>query len=118
MTLMTKIDTLQGQLQGRGCAVLITTAGNGGGGGGGGGHLPHRNDTPNLDMSFVEGTELFKWRVRKSHGIGPVVCHGREYWWCSKHIGAQDRWNGMYVRHKEEQHDAAVAQAKQRREKC
>ena len=91
MTLMTKIDTLQGQLQGTGGAALTTTAGNGGGGG----RLPHRNDTPNLDMSFLEGTELFKWRTRKSHCSGPIICHGREYWWRSKHIDAQGRWNGM-----------------------
>ena len=29
----------------------------------------------------------------------------REYWWCSKHIDAQERWSGVYIRHKEEQHD-------------
>ena len=69
---MTKIDSLQGQLQGSSGAALTTTAGNGGSGGGRGGRLPHENDTPSLDMSFVEGTELFKWRVRKVMVLAPL----------------------------------------------
>ena len=115
MALTTKVETLQGHLYGRGGAVL-TTAGNGGGGGGGD-RLSHGNDTLRLDMSYVEGTELYKWRIIKLHGDGPVICFGRQYWWCSKHVDPQGRWNGMYVRHKPEQHDAVVARAKARREK-
>ena len=115
MALTTKINTLQGQLNGGGGAAL-TTSGNGGGGGGGG-RLPPGNDTPGLDMNFIEGTELYKWRIFKLPGDGPVICFGRQYWWCSKHVDPQGRWNGMYVRHKPEQHDAVVARAKARREK-
>ena len=29
----------------------------------------------------------------------------RKYWWCSKHVNAQRRLKGMYICHKEEQHD-------------
>ena len=77
MTLMTKIDKLEGELNNRGPMALSTAVKPTGGNGGG--RLPPGNDTPGLDMTFVEGTELYKWRVTNNRGVGPIICHGRQY---------------------------------------
>ena len=77
MTLMTKIDKLEGDLNKKNATALGTATGPTGGDGRN--RAPHGNDTPGLDMTFVEGTELYKWRISKSYGLGPVICHGRQY---------------------------------------
>jgi hypothetical protein len=43
-----------------------------------------------------------------------VVINGLTYHWCSRHTDPEGRWNGLYVRHEEKDHDAAVAKNKER----
>ena len=72
-------------------------------------------DTPGLDISVLDGTSLQKWRLKKiGDGSASIKCDGREYWWCSRHVDKNGRWNGMYVRHTENEHDKVQAKYKRK----
>jgi len=76
------------------------------------------NDTPGLDRTILPGTVIEKWRiVQHGDGTACVICDGKQYWKCSHHVDKAGRWSFMYVRHKEEDHEAAVAKFKKKKPK-
>ena len=42
-----------------------------------------------------------------------MVVNGLTYHWCSRHPDSEGRWNGLYVRHEEKDHNANVARNKE-----
>ena len=72
-------------------------------------------DTPGLDKSIMENTSLQKWRLKKiGAGKATIICDGKEWWWCTRHVDKNGRWDGMYVRHQEKDHDAVQAKFKRK----
>ena len=114
MTLMTELTSLKDELKTKGGAAHTTTTNTRPVGGEAGNRL---QDTPGLDMSFVPGTELWNWRITKIPGLDVVICNGREYWFCSRHVDPQGRWNGMWVRHQEHEHDIVQEKIKKSKER-
>ena len=100
MTLATELKALKEK---------SANATNGGGGGGGGGGATRGGGAK---FECVPGTNLWKWRTIK--GKTSVVVNGLTYYWCSCHPDPGERWNGLYNRHKENDHDADVAKNKDR----
>ena len=47
-----------------------------------------------------------------------MVVDGKTYWWCPKYVDKSGKgcWNGMYVTHKPEDHDAIIAKRYRNRE--
>ena len=72
-----------------------------------------RETTPGLDRSKIDNTSIQKWRVVKKGDL--IQVDGRTYWWCEKHKDYHGRWNGMYVLHKPEDHEAVMATRKNKR---
>ena len=54
-----------------------------------------------------------KWRTVKKQDT--VSFNGVQYWWCPHHKQADGFWNGLYVKHPPERHDAVVAHWKNKR---
>ena len=106
MTLTTKIEELQKKLNNNSSAN--TTSGDSSQRGGG-----TTPSTPGLDRDKISGTVVEKWRITKRGAS--IVVDGKTYWWCDKHIDRHGRWNGMYVRHKPEDHDDFMANRNRRR---
>ena len=70
----------------------------------------HSNDTPRLDRMVLPGTVIEKWRtVQHGDGTTPVICDGKTFWKCNHHKDSVSRWTFMYIRHKEEYHEATVS---------
>ena len=100
MTLTTKFEELQKRLNNNSSAN--TTSGDSSQRGG-----TTTPSTPGLDRQKIAGTVVEKWRITKRGAS--IVVDGITYWWCEKHIDKSGRWNGMYVRHKPEDHDEVMA---------
>ena len=75
-------------------------------------------DIPGLDKYMLAGTSLQKWCLKKQgDGSDSIVCDGREYGWCQHHMDKNGRWNGMYVRHQEKDHDKVQEKFKRKTDK-
>ena len=101
MTLATELQQLK-----EASKSANATNGGGGGGGGGGGRGGGQNHAK------IPGTNLWEWRTIKKGAS--VEVNGLTYHWCSRHPDPQGRWDGLYVRHEEKDHDSAVARNKEK----
>ena len=58
---------------------------------------------------------LQRGRLKKQgDGSASIMCDDREYLWCFRHVDKKCRWNGMYVRHQETNHDKVQAKFKRK----
>ena len=67
--------------------------------------------TPFDDGQRIRG--MAKWRTIKKQDS--VWFEGHQYWWCPHHKQAEGLWNGLYVKHPPERHDAVTAHWKAKR---
>ena len=102
MTLTTKIEQLQAQLNDKSAA--LTTSGTGDDRDGG-----NTTITPGLDRERIGNTSIEKWRVVKKDAS--IVVDGKTYWWCPKHVDKSTLCHriSIYVTHKPEDHNAIMA---------
>ena len=65
-----------------------------------------------FDRTFFQGTRVEKWRGTRD-GPEKVGPDGKTLSWCKHHVHPDGLWNGLYVNHKEDQHDRVVGRFKQ-----
>ena len=105
IALTTEVTKLKSELESKSAALTTTTDRQR--------TSTRRETTPGLDRSKIDNTSIQKWRVIKKGDT--IQVDGRTYWWCKKHKDYHGRWNGMYVLHKPEDHDAVMAARKAKR---
>ena len=105
IALTTEVTKLKGDLEKKSAALTTTTDRQR--------TSTRRETTPGLDRNLIENTNIQKWRVVKKGDS--IEVDGRTLWWCEKHKDYHNRWNGMYVPHKPEDHDRIMAERKSKR---
>ena len=98
MALGTEIEESQGKLS----SANVTTSGR-----------DTTHNTQGLNRTHLQKTQIEKWRITKrGDEKAPTVCDGRSFWWYKWNKIKDGHWDAMYIHHKEEDHDKAVAKYK------